>query len=125
ASVDMNGFKKFKFPVPPLEVQREIVRILDKFTEIEAELEAELEARQKQYEHYRQKLISSCDRLKVVELREVAGYSEGRVNASELDSASFIGVDNLLDQKRGRVDATYLPNTQRLTSFAQGDVLLG
>ncbi|MCA0346233.1 MAG: restriction endonuclease subunit S [Actinobacteria bacterium] len=53
ASVDMTGFKKFRFPVPPLEVQREIVRVLDQFTQLEAELEAELEARRRQYEHYR------------------------------------------------------------------------
>lgn len=49
-----------KMPVccPPLEVQREIVRILDQFTTLEAELEAELEARQTQYEHYRNHLLS-------------------------------------------------------------------
>lgn len=41
-----------RIPVPPLEVQREIVRVLDKFTQLEAELEAELEARRAQYEHY-------------------------------------------------------------------------
>lgn len=48
-------------PVPPLEVQREIVRVLDKFTQLEAELEAaleaELEARRAQYEHYRDELV--------------------------------------------------------------------
>lgn len=49
-----------KMPVccPPLNVQREIVRILDQFTTLEAELEAELEARQAQYEHYRNHLLS-------------------------------------------------------------------
>ena len=45
-------------PVPPLSVQREIVRILDSFTSLEAELEAELEARRKQYEYYRDQLLS-------------------------------------------------------------------
>ena len=45
-------------PVPPLPVQREIVRILDSFTSLEAELEAELEARRKQYEYYRDQLLS-------------------------------------------------------------------
>lgn len=44
--------------VPPFEVQSEIVRILDEFTLLEAELEAELEARKKQYEHYRNELLS-------------------------------------------------------------------
>lgn len=47
-----------RVPVPPLEVQREIVRILDQFTTLEAELEAELEARRTQYEHYRNHLLS-------------------------------------------------------------------
>ena len=49
-----------KMPVccPPLEVQREIVRILDQFTTLEADLEAELEARRAQYEHYRNHLLS-------------------------------------------------------------------
>ena len=45
-------------PVPPMEVQREIARILDQFTTLEAELEAELEARRAQYEHYRNHLLS-------------------------------------------------------------------
>lgn len=49
---------KAKIPVPPLEIQREIVRVLDSFTEIEAELEAELEARKAQYTHYRDRLLS-------------------------------------------------------------------
>ena len=45
---------KFKCPIPPLEVQCEIVRILDQFTT----LEAELEARRAQYEYYRNQLLS-------------------------------------------------------------------
>lgn len=57
-SVDMKAFRSFRFPLVPLEVQREIVRILDQFTTLEAELEAELEARQTQYEHYRNHLLS-------------------------------------------------------------------
>lgn len=45
-------------PVPPRPVQDEIVRILDKFTELEKELEKELELRRKQYEFYRDKLLT-------------------------------------------------------------------
>lgn len=54
--------QNFEIPVPPIEVQRKIVEILDNFTELEAELErkleAELEARRKQYEYYRNQLLS-------------------------------------------------------------------
>ena len=49
---------KFEIPLPPIEVQTEIVRILDKFTSLEAELEAELDCRKRQYEYYRDKLLS-------------------------------------------------------------------
>ena len=56
------GLSRIRIPVPPLEVQREIVRMLDQFTTLEAELEAkleeELEARRTQYEHYRNHLLS-------------------------------------------------------------------
>ena len=48
------NLSKIDIPLPPLEVQREIVRILDQFTM----LEAELEARRTQYEHYRNHLLS-------------------------------------------------------------------
>ena len=51
-------FKALQIPILPIEIQREIVRILDNFTELTAELEAELEARKKQYEYYRDKLLS-------------------------------------------------------------------
>ena len=52
------NLSKIDIPVPPLAVQREIVRILDQFTTLEAELEAELELRRTQYEHYRNHLLS-------------------------------------------------------------------
>ena len=51
-------YSEFKIPIPPLAVQREIVRILDKFSELEAELEAELEVRQQQYAYYENKVFS-------------------------------------------------------------------
>lgn len=50
--------EKFIIPIPPLAVQEEIVRILDKFTTLEAELEAELDCRKRQYEYYRNQLLS-------------------------------------------------------------------
>lgn len=49
---------ELKIPVPPLEVQREIVCILDAFTAHTAELIAELTARKKQYDYYRDQLLS-------------------------------------------------------------------
>lgn len=49
---------KFLIPVPPLEVQEEIVRIFDSFSDYAAELQAELQARKEQYEYYRNLLLT-------------------------------------------------------------------
>lgn len=55
--ISNNNFMKLQIPIPPLKIQEEIVRILDKFGELEMELEAELEARKSQYEFWRRKLF--------------------------------------------------------------------
>lgn len=52
--VSATDMAKIKIPIPPLEAQREIVRVLDNFTE----LTAELTARKKQYEYYRNLLLT-------------------------------------------------------------------
>lgn len=56
------GIERLEIPVPSLDIQREIVRVLDSFAELEAklevELEAELEARKAQYAYYRDRLLS-------------------------------------------------------------------
>ena len=77
------NLSKIDIPVPPLEVQREIVRILDQFTTLEAELEAELEARRAQYEHYRNHLLSydslaARGPVEMVKLGDIASIQRGR-----------------------------------------------
>lgn len=47
-----------EIPIPPIEIQEEIVKILDRFAEYAAELQAELQARQEQYEYFRNKLLT-------------------------------------------------------------------
>lgn len=68
----ISTYSEFKFPVPPLEVQREIVRILDNFTLLTAELTAELTARKKQYEFYRDELLKADSHIPMVTLGEIA-----------------------------------------------------
>ena len=69
-SLTQKVLNKVKIPVPPLEVQSEIVRILDNFTE----LTAELTARQSQYEYYASNMFPSIKKadVKWIELGEVA-----------------------------------------------------
>ena len=69
---------KAKVPVPPLEVQREIVHILDSFTLLTAELTAELTARKKQYEFYRDKVLSHDGIYPMKPLAELGKWSGGK-----------------------------------------------
>ena len=64
-------FKALKIAVPPLEVQREIVRVLDSFTLLTAELTAELTARKKQYEFYRDKMLNFGNKAAVYKMSEL------------------------------------------------------
>lgn len=71
---------KFKIPIPPLSVQSQIVQILDAFTELNDQLTAELSMRQKQYQYYRDLLLSEHELAKVgfewKSLGEVANYEQ-------------------------------------------------
>lgn len=53
-----SAVENFEIPLPPIEVQNEIVGILDRFADLAASLQAELQARIQQYEYYRSKLLS-------------------------------------------------------------------
>ncbi|ADO80351.1 TPA: restriction endonuclease subunit S [Haemophilus influenzae] len=57
--------ESLKIPIPPLSVQTEIVKILDALTTLTSELTSELILRQKQYEYYREKLLSEEELGKV------------------------------------------------------------
>ena len=67
----MYDILSLQIPLPPLAVQSEIVRLLDKFTLYKSELAAELAARLQQYEYYRDQLLTFDDTVKRVKLGEV------------------------------------------------------
>lgn len=76
-SLTQKVLNNIRIPIPPLPVQREIVRILDNFTELTAELTAELAARRKQYEHYRDELLQNPTNSTMMTLGAIADYRRG------------------------------------------------
>ncbi len=60
-SISSNNIMQITIPIPPLEIQQEIVKILDAFTELNTELNTELKARKKQYEYYQNMLLDFND----------------------------------------------------------------
>ena len=87
ASVDMKKFAKFQFPRLPIEIQREIVRMLDSYTEsvveLQRQLTAELTARGIQYSYYRNKLLTFHSDTKIVQLADIADIGTGSSNTNE------------------------------------------
>lgn len=69
ASVDMKKFAKFRFPVPPLPVQSEIVKILDNFTE--------LTARKKPYDYYCKQVFQNTSAKIFIPIRDLGEWTGG------------------------------------------------
>ncbi|CAM7667177.1 restriction endonuclease subunit S [Escherichia coli] len=132
-SLPMGDLKKLLIPIPcpgnpekSLAIQAEIVRILDKFTGLTAELTAELTMRKKQYNHYREQLLRfEKDEIEWKTLGEVAEYSKSRVSFDKLDKNNYVGVDNLLQNRAGKMQSNYVPTSGNLTEFREGDILIG
>ena len=90
-------------PIPPIEIQNEIVKILDTFTQLEAELEAELEARDKQYQYYRNKLLDFDNNQKL--LKKLFEKDNKEIdNKIEYEKLGGVVLKNSFQQ----VDANYI-----------------
>ena len=88
----VQSIKDIVIPVPPLEVQSEIVKILDNFTELTTELTmeltTELTARKKQYEYYRNRLLTFESKdISLFKLQDVVEIQRGiRVTRNQLSN---------------------------------------
>ena len=89
-SLTQKVLNKIKLPVPPLEVQREIVRVLDSFLlltdELTVKLNTELIVRKKQYEFYRDKLLTFDNDVKILPLGKVCDLQAGKAIKSAMIS---------------------------------------
>lgn len=121
--------QSFQIPIPHIAVQEEIVRILNEYTELEAELEAklseEIELKQKQYEFYRDELLTFGDDVERKKLGEVAEYAKARIPATDVDENTYVGVDNLLQNCRGVKESANVPADGTVIQFLKKDILIG
>ena len=131
--VSKDNLAKILIPIPcpddlekSLAIQAEIVRILDAFTAMTAELTAELNLRKKQYNYYRDQLLSfEGGEVEWKTLGEVAEYSKARISHIELDDNNYVGVESLLQNRAGKIDSTRTPDSGNLTQYNPGDILIG
>lgn len=139
-ALNASELKKLKLPIPDINIQKNIVKTLDKLTELEATLEAELSLRKKQYEYYRNALLTFeqdldrggwknnhffCKELVWRKLGEVTEYSQTRISFNLLDEKNYVGVDNLLQNRAGKTLSNYVPTSGSFTEYQQDDILIG
>lgn len=98
--VSATSLARVDVPVPPLEVQAEIVRVLDNFAALEAELEkaleAELEARRRQYAHIRDTLLTSSGGIGWATLSDVATFKYGfTASAAAVGDYRFLRITDI------------------------------
>ena len=58
-------------------------------------------------------------------LGDIAQYSTTRIGSDQLNESNYVGVDNLLQNRAGRIDSNYVPTSSNFTEFKEGDVLIG
>ena len=132
---------KVQIPVPPKEVQNEIGKTLDNFTELTAELTAELSARQKQYAFYRDYLLDfsnedvtkkipdiDCSNVEYIKLGDIAKFTYGYTDkAKDYGNTRFIRITDILDNGYlNPNDAKYINLNEESKKYllSKGDLLL-
>lgn len=132
-ALNVADLNSIEIPLPPLEVQNEIVRILDTFTSHAAELQAELQTRKEQYEYYRNKLLSfdeNDERVKWMKLGEVC-IRVNKIKWHENQDCNYLYIDlSSVDIQTKRVITENWININNAPSRAQqivkeGDILFG
>ena len=125
------SIKAIKLPVPPLEVQREIVHILDSFTLLTAELTAELTARKKQYEYYRDNILTFDTTIKHVRLGDICSVitkgttpkSYTKTGVSFVKTEAFDGA-KIIPNKLSYVDEETHTTFLKRSMLEENDILI-
>jgi type I restriction enzyme S subunit len=129
SAISPKNLAKVRIPAPPLEIQREVVRILDRFAELEAEVEAELEAeldsRQRQLAYYRELLLDFSNReVRWVPLRELVTFISGKPHERFVDPEGAVALmTSRFISTQGR-SARYVRPMDVLSAATRDDIAL-
>lgn len=133
----ISKFSNIEIQIPPMEIQQEIVRILDKFTELEVELQAELEARRLQSLHFKNSLLKnqSYPRTKLGEVVEILDHLRKPVSRDKREAGLFpyYGANGIQGYVKNFIfDGTFLlmgedgsvinPDKSPILNWAQGRI---
>lgn len=113
--LNRTALNSITFPLPPLPIQQEIVKILDSFTALQQNLEDELKLRQKQYEHYREKLLTFEEgEVEWKKLGDIASFKYGFTDkAKDSGDTRYVRITDItIDGHLCKDDAKYVELTE-------------
>lgn len=105
-------------PIPPLDVQQEIVRILDAFTSLTAELTAELTSRQKQYQYFKEHLLNINNNIVWKSLSEITITTKNIKWENNKKNYRYIDLTSV-NRENNRITETIEINAKNAPSRAQ------
>ncbi|MDG6359055.1 restriction endonuclease subunit S [Glaesserella parasuis] len=111
-------FKKIIIPIPPIDVQQEIVRILDAFTSLTAELTAELTSRQKQYQYFKEHLLNINNNIVWKSLSEITITTKNIKWENNKKNYRYIDLTSV-NRENNRITETIEINAKNAPSRAQ------
>lgn len=120
----MKKVLEMKIPLPPLVIQKEIVKILNSFTELESELESGLEARRKQYEYYRSRFLTFEDKgvAQWVPLNQIINFMNGKGHEKHIDeNGKYIVINSKFVSTGGRVRKH---SVKQISPIFENDILM-
>ena len=116
-NISRKNLAKIQVPLPPAEVQQEVARTLDQFTQLEAELEAELEARKQQYAYYRDQIVAGSQNVQLVPIKEIGELQRGRrFTRNDMVDEGIPAIHY------GEIYTTYGYRTESTTSFVKDEI---
>ena len=123
-SIRKSAIENFEIPIPPLELQEEIVNCLDVFTNLISNLEKIITLRKKQYAYYLDEFIK-IETSDIVKLKDVAIYRKERLKREFLTEDNYISVENLLKDRAGKIKSSNLPSVDSVIKYEKEDILIG
>ena len=120
-NISRKNLAKIQVPLPPAEVQQEVARTLDQFTQLEAgleaELEAELEARQHQFIYYRDHIVAGSQNVQLVPIKDIGELQRGRrFTRNDMVDEGIPAIHY------GEIYTTYGHKTNSTTSFVKDEI---
>jgi len=118
-NLDLEGYLDTKIPLPPINIQQQIVTEYETLEREESDVRKWLLATKVDIAN----LVKTCGAADT-KLSSFAWYATEKIDSAALSAANYVGVDNLLQGVEGRTDSSYVPTNGKETAYLVGDILL-